>query len=134
MKIEEQYMDVLQNIEFAVKTGFSFHPEISDYTVQRAYEALIDCYSAEVLNRQPRPHKLDEQEQIMYTEIKKFCDWHLGRNDDLFISDTGEVPSPSARTPAEIVACLKRLVNSLKKWNRRHGRQGYLKFINQFIS
>lgn len=134
MQIEDEYMDVLRNIEFAVKTGFGIYPDITDYAIQRVYEALIECYSAEVLNRPPKPHKLDEKEQIMFTEIKKFCEWHMGRNDDLFTSDNGAIPPPTARTPSEIVACLKRLARSVEKWTRRHGRQGYLKFISEFIA
>ena len=134
MRVEEEYMDVLQNIEFAVKAGFDIYPDLTDYAVQRVYEALIDCYTAEVRDRPPKSQNLDEKEQIIYTEVKKFCDWHLERKDDLFTSDSGEVPSPCPTAPEEMILCLKRLVKSVQNWTRRHRRQGYLKFISQFIS
>ena len=134
MRVEEEYMDVLQSIECAVTTEFEIYPDLTDYAVQRVYENLIDYYSAEVRNRPPKPQSLDEKEQIIYTEVKKFCDWHLGRNNDLFTSDSDEkVPIPTPITPAQMVTCLKRLVKSLQKWTRHHGRQGYLKFISMFI-
>lgn len=134
MRVEEQYTDILQNIEFTVKMGFGNYPDLTDYAIQRVYEALIELYSAEVLNRPKKPHTLDEKQQILFTEVKKICDWHLGRNHAPFTSETIEIPSPRIITPSEIVTCLKRLLNSLQKWTRRHGRQGYLKFISEFIA
>jgi len=103
MRVEEEYMDVLQNIEFAVKAGFDIYPDLTDYAAQRVHEALIDCYTAEVRDRPPKPQNLDEKEQIIYTEVKKNCDWHLGRKDDLFTSDSGEVPSPCPIVPEEMI-------------------------------
>ena len=54
MRIEEQHPDVLQNIEHAVAAQFRRHPEMTDYSVMRTYEALIDLYAAEKAGRSPR--------------------------------------------------------------------------------
>ena len=35
--------------------------------------------------------------------------------------------------PSEIVACLKRIQSSVKFWTKKHGRQGYLKFVGKFL-
>jgi hypothetical protein len=32
-----------------------------------------------------------------------------------------------------IVECLKRIRKSIQRWNREGGRQGYLKFVEQFV-
>jgi hypothetical protein len=34
---------------------------------------------------------------------------------------------------AEIVTCLKRILKSAKKWNKRYGRLGYLTFIGKYF-
>ena len=44
MKVEEQYEDVLQNIEFAIVSSYREYPDLSDYGVMRALEALMDVY------------------------------------------------------------------------------------------
>ena len=46
MKTEEKYNDVLQNLEFFVVQFYQRNPELTDYAVQRVYEALIDFYKA----------------------------------------------------------------------------------------
>ena len=35
MRVEDQYADVLQNIEFGIVTAYKSHPEMSDYDVMR---------------------------------------------------------------------------------------------------
>ena len=39
----------------------------------------------------------------------------------------------SQLTVDEILACLKRLRTSVKRWTKDGGRQGYLTFVDEFI-
>ena len=48
MTVEEEYLDVLQNIEFAIVSTYHGHPEMVDAHVIRALEAVIGSYRAEM--------------------------------------------------------------------------------------
>ena len=77
---EEQYEDVLQNIEFAIVSTYRERPEeISDWSVETALETLIRAYGAEHTGRAPRPARLSEAEQAIYDAVKGMCEWRLGR-------------------------------------------------------
>lgn len=131
MRIEEEHEDVLQNIELAVVNQYRIHPEMTDYAVARAYEALLQTYSAEATGRALKPVTAEGVEADLFRDIKKICEWRLGRaelkvpNDEATHCEPIDVPT--------LVLCLKRLVKSVNKWTKNRGRQGYLNFVSQFI-
>ena len=53
MKPEEEHLDVLQNLEFAIIEIWRAHPEMTDYSAQRAYEAARQFYRAELRGNPP---------------------------------------------------------------------------------
>src|SRR5687767_4457157 len=57
-KFEERYEDVLQNIEFSIVRVHRERPDLLDYDVDAALEALISRYGAEARGRTPREHAL----------------------------------------------------------------------------
>lgn len=85
MRVEEEYIDVLQSIELAIVKVYQENPDISDYTVMRALEALIDTYSGEKIGRPPRNFKLSEEEREVMDSVYGMCEWRLGRG-ELYIS------------------------------------------------
>jgi hypothetical protein len=44
-----------------------------------------------------------------------------------------ELKKTDPKTLDEIVACLKKLHNSARKWNKSGGRRGYLDFVVKYI-
>jgi hypothetical protein len=40
----------------------------------------------------------------------------------------------TSATPAEITECLKRILTSVKFWNKKNGRQGYLEYVAKFFA
>jgi len=41
---------------------------------------------------------------------------------------------PGARLAVtDLLECLKRIRKSIRRWNREYGRQGYLKFVSQYV-
>jgi len=131
MPFEDKYLDVLQNLEFAIQNVYKAHKNLNDYDVHSAIESLIEFYTAEERNREPRNFNLSENSIEVYEEVKKMCDFRLGRSkleDDL----QGDLPHPISIN--EILICLKRIKNSITKWTKRSGRQGYLDFVKQYIS
>lgn len=133
MKVEEQYQDVLQNIEFGIVMTYRDYPEMSDYDVLRTLEALIDNYVAEKIGRGVRKSPSSDVERVLYKNVHRMCEWRLGRSSIDNDPSKERCLSIEPKTVDEILICLKRIVKSVNKWNKRSGRQGYLQFVSQFI-
>ena len=130
---EEDYLDVLQNIEFAIVSVYHEQPGLLDYEVEKALTALIRAYETET---QPRPFiapALPPIPQSIYERVRTMCEWRLGREARLLApAGAGDASQASLSVP-EIVACLKRIRKSLQKWSQRDGRQGYVRFVSEFV-
>ena len=133
MGIEEQYLDVLQNIEFAIVGVYREHTDMTDYEVMRALEAVIDAYKAETLGRDPRESSLSEMEVALYEGVRGMCQWRLGRDGPLAGDESRAGPAPQPITVDEVLLCLKRILKSVNKWNKSGGRTGYLDFIVRYV-
>jgi hypothetical protein len=140
MDFEQQYADVLQNLEFAIVSVYRREPGLLDYDVDAALEALIARYNAERQQRAPRSIQLSERREQVYNALTKVCEWRLGRT-SLEVEEgrvaavsSGETDSsPPPLSLEEMVACLKRIRKSVKRWNKQGGRQGYLTFVQQYV-
>jgi hypothetical protein len=133
MDFEEKYQDVLQNMEFAIVQVYRRHGELTDHDVETVLSDLIRGYQAEQRQREMTPPTLNDLRQELYDGVKLMCDWRLGRTELDSPGAQGDVPRLAPLKVDEIVACLKRIRKSVQKWTKRGGRQGYLKFVEQFI-
>jgi len=132
MGIEDQYLEVLQNIEAAIVATYRRYPHMTDYEVMRALEVVIDGYKAETLGRVPRETSLSEMKTDLHAAVRDVCQWRLGRAgpDE---TDEQKMLAPEPIKVDEIILCLKKILNSVKKWNKSGGRTGYLDFIVQYV-
>ena len=133
MEFEEQYVDVLQNIEFAIIGVYRNKPEITDYDAQDAIDALVRFYSAEEQKRNLPSKNLYDLAQPIFDSVKSICEFRLGR-ETLSTSDNqllNTIITPI--TLNEIIACLKRIQKSIRRWNKRGGKRGYLDFVKGYI-
>jgi|SRR3972149_7719424 len=130
MAFEDKYLDVLQNIEFPIQVVYKTRQDLTDYDVLSAIEALIDFYIAEERKREPRDFKLSEKSIEVYNGAKEMCDFRLGRDiqDDIKTEGT-----PKPLSISEMTNCLKTIKNSINKWTKRNGRQGYLNFVKEYM-
>lgn len=131
MKIEEERLDVMQNLEFAVASVYRRNPAMTDYAVVRTYEALLQAYSAEVTGRQAKPFVAEGVEAELVEHVRGMCEWRLGRGSISPLQDTA--PDCAPLDVPTLILCLKRLIKSVNKWTKHGGRQGYLGLITQFI-
>ena len=92
MRVEDEYTDVLQNIEYTIVDTYRHYRDLTDYDVLRALEVLMDDYAGENIGRPPRSVRLSDRERALVDEIRKFCEWRLGRAD-------APVDTPPSRTP-----------------------------------
>jgi len=129
---EDGYLDILQNIEFAIVATYREMPEICDGNVMRALEAVAEHYRAELARREPRPANLSVEERALVDGMREICDWRLGRlTPSEGAAALGEAPDP---VPVDVILrCLKQIQKSVKRWNKRYGERGYLELVDQFI-
>ncbi len=133
MAVEEEYLDVLQNIESAIVSTYHDHPEMVDAHVIRALEAVIGSYRAEMAGRTAKESSAEPVEAELYRAIRPVCEWRLGRirEEDLEAGWQGLAPEPIK--VEEIMLCLKRILKSVNRWNKSGGQRGYLTFIVQYV-
>ena len=130
---EDQYQDVLQNIEFAIVSVYRENPELTDFDVDKILNALIKAYQSEQQQRTYIKPALSPLAGLVYRRVQTMCDWRLGRETMETKDGNSELPSQEPITVEEVIFCLKRIHNSVGKWGKRGGRKGYLQFVDQFI-
>lgn len=133
MAIEDEYLDVLQNIELGIVTAYKQNTNVTDYDVLEALEALISHYYSERINRPPRNFRLDERAQAVYDSAKVMCELRLGRGQ--LKNNAGKTIDIDMKPLSieEIINCLKRIQSSVKKWSKQYGKRGYLDFVKDYI-
>ena len=130
MSFEEQYADVLQNIESAIVNVDRHDVTLLDYDVADALEALIRVYRAEEGGRTAPKLFLAEKPQRVFDAAKAMCEMRLGRGE---VGSGGMPAEVAAISVGELVECLKRIEKSVKRWNKQGGRRGYMDFVSQYI-
>jgi hypothetical protein len=133
MKVEEEYEDILQNLEWAVANVYRAKPQLSDYDVMRVYEALIDNYVAEKISRPPKNFMLSPLEQELFDSVKTMCEWRLGRGELPANTRVDDPSSPAPITIDILLLCFKRLLKSAQRWNKSGGPREYLNFMSEYV-
>lgn len=131
--LEEDYLDVLQNIEAAIIVVYQEQPELFDCEVDKALSALISVYKAEERGRAAAVDRCTGLSLLVLDSLRSVCDWRLGRATLEAEEEKDEGVSPEPLSTDEVIACLKRVRKSVQTWTRQNGRRGYLEFINSFI-
>lgn len=127
---EDMHLDILQNIEWSILSVYRDHPDLTDYQVDSALEALGRTYQREKSGGPPMLPK-NELARLTYDAIKTTCDWRLGRQGAV---DEEEQPINIEHVTVEdIQSSLKRLRKSVSNWNKQGGTRGYLDYIKQFL-
>lgn len=125
-KFEDQYFDQLRAIEQAINAQFQQNPDLVDFQVDKALEALVREYTAEVNVKRAPKLRLKPDEIKLYDQVKTVCNLHLGRDLEVQVGD-------AAITIEEIIDCLKRIRRSVSQMGSK-GRQGYLEFLDNFFA
>ena len=133
MSVEDQHLDVLQNIEFAIMEVYQDRPDLIDIEVMNAIENLSHLYTAESQGKSGTVRPLKGITAEVASQVQSVCEMRLRR---ISIGNTTEQISGEEMAPktlTDIVDCLKRIQSSIKLWTKKGGRQGYLNFVSQFF-
>ena len=128
MSANEEHLDVLQNIEFAVVEVWKQNPALNNYNVMRAYECALAHYRAPAREQPPKASNLTGLDAEVFEKVKETCDWRLGFLQKRKAEELPPVPLE------DMLACLRKLEKSVEFWTKQGGRQGYLQFIEQFLA
>ena len=77
MRVEDEYLDVLQNLEFAIVTEFRKDGAILDLNVLDAVNALVRHYEAEMEGRKPPEPRLSDLSRRIFVAVGATCEWRL---------------------------------------------------------
>ncbi|NOT63323.1 MAG: hypothetical protein HOP19_24200 [Acidobacteria bacterium] len=130
--VEEDYLPVLQNLEFAYVTCYKNNARMNDHAALFVVEQLIKSYHAETQGRTYSPAGLQPHEQEAFDSVKAMCEFNLGRQALGYGADAVNIPEGQL-TVEELLACLKRIKKSIEFWQKRGGRRQYFEFISGFI-
>ena len=130
MRVEDEYPDVLQNIEWAIVSEFRKDSSILDLDARDAVGALVRQYEAEVESRGAPHTPLSDRAGRIFESARAVCEWRLGR-----APESLQLPRATAAPlgATDLVRCLKRIRKSIDRWNRECGRQGYLSFVAEYV-
>jgi hypothetical protein len=132
VKVEEQYFDVLQNIETAIVSAYEIDARLLDLDVLDALDVLIRNYALEEQGVDARTSRLSGPAQRVHDLVRRICEWRLGRQPLNTVNPPAD-ESAAELSFSELVLCLKRLRKSVRLWNEQGGRQGYLDYVRQFL-
>jgi len=130
---ENKYLDILQNIEFALASVYREHPEMTDYNADKVVEVIIREYKAEKTGHPAPANRLQGVDEVTYERLTNICEWRLGRGKLDAGTKKRFLKSPPPIALIEMIACLKRVQKSIRLWQKEGGRRGYFYFIDQFV-
>lgn len=130
---EDEYLDVLMNLEMALISSYRENEEMVDWNALNVVNALIRVYTAELRGRNEPTLKLDEIEELPYDRAYIICEFHVGRGE--LATEDGEPIGliPDAISVDELLQCLKRIRKSIELWRKEGGVKGYFNFVNNYL-
>lgn len=132
-EFEEEYQDILQNIEFALVQVYREHDDMTDWEAEQAINGLIRTYAAEERGRSEPNLRLQPLAEAAYDRVMAMCEWRLGRAQLVDESGEGVDLLMEPVTVSEMIDCLKRIRRSIQMWRKEGGRRGYFEFVGQFL-
>ena len=130
MKVEDEFFDVLQNLEWTIVNEFRQDPTVLDLDARDAAHALVRHYEAESESRAAPGARLPERARRIFDAVRPICEWRLGRAP---LPDKSPSELVTTLTAAELVLCLKRIRKSIEFWTKEGGRQGYLNYVSEYV-
>ena len=127
MNVEEDYLDVMQNIEASIVAVHLQHRNLTDADTLACIEGLIRRYTAEARGKAKPVVTLNGLANDVNEKVELICEFRLGR------VTLEKQPVIEPLTLDVMVLCLKRIRKSIEFWTKKDGRQGYLNYIKEFV-
>ncbi len=138
LSVEEEYEDVIQNLEESILMCYRFHPDLIDAEVETAIDWLVKLYSAESQGKTSSDTEPTGISAEVANSVQQMCEWRLGREKLAVEDEAGQILKlgiPELQLEklelTQIVICLKSIQSSIKLWTNKAETQGYLHEIAQ---
>ena len=125
----EPHMDILMSLESLIVQIYRENPDLMDFEVKKAIEALERYYKAIDRKRRPPNITLKGNAESLRDILELICEWQLGNRN----IQTNLPPIEDPVTPTVIIKCLRRIKKSIEFWSKEAGRQGYLNYVSNFL-
>jgi hypothetical protein len=129
----DKYLDVLQNIEFAIVSVYQEHADLRDREVMQALDAAIEFYRADMRGHTPKPHKLQGRPAVIFGRVQEMSEYRRGRAAFEDAEGQQRIPPGEEKTAEEILSCLRQIRKSVERWSNQAGPQGYLQFVSEYV-
>lgn len=134
----DENLDVLQNIEFAIVSVLEDYPDMDDSDAMNAFDVLIKDFRDIERGRKPKANTLTEATGGIFTRVRNICLWRMRPEpalveppDAAMVGDP--LPESQLLPPEAISRCLKKIRKSMDRWHGVGGRRGYLEFISKYF-
>lgn len=117
MGLDDKHLDILQSVEASIVGVYHTHYDMRDYDALYALEHLIDHYRKVARRLTTSAPDLDEPASEIFYNVKQICDTRIESREDA----------------VAIVACLRKILKSAKRWNQKNGKRGYLEFVQNYV-
>lgn len=124
------HMDILMSLESMIQSIYQQEPDLMDFEVKKAVEALTRHYKAVERGRRPPTIRLTGNAENIREVLELICEWQLGNKS----TDSGLPAINDPVTANVIVKCLRRIKKSIDLWTKQGGRQGYLNYVSHFLN
>jgi hypothetical protein len=106
VQVEEQYFDVLQNIETAIVSVCEVEARLLDLDVLDALDVLIRNYALDEQGAGTRTSRLSGPAQRVRDLARGICEWRLGRQPLNTANPPADRWASGELSLAEVVLCL----------------------------
>jgi len=117
MGLDDKHLDILQSIEASIVGVYHAHYDMRDRDALTALDQLIDHYRQVARGFKTKEPNLGEPASEVFYTVKSICDTRLESREDA----------------VAIVACLRKIQKSAKRWNQKNGKCGYLEFVENYV-
>ncbi|MEK7253889.1 MAG: hypothetical protein AAB316_04035 [Bacteroidota bacterium] len=134
MSVTEDYLDVLQNIEFGIVQVFKENPQMRDPEVIKALEAATRFYQRKKKGFSAQPVSLTGNSLLVFQAVTDACEWRREKAPGEPAIEIQHMPGAGGDVPIPIlVRCLEKLTKSANFWFKNNGQRGYLNYISEFV-
>ncbi len=126
MNVLNQHLDILQNIEATAIAFCRENPVLKDAHILAVYEKLLSLFDRRKRKLPELPVALPPISMSLFLELKTVCETRIA-------GSPSEMPGAVNVPPGVMVLCLKKLVDSVKRWTKEGGVKGYIQFVEKYL-
>lgn len=138
MTAEKEHINILMNVEMNILQHYRNDRTLTSFDIEQIYSACERHFKQKSRGKESKHPNFSEKLNIVFhqtvslTEVISGHESFKTRKGETV--DLHEMEGFESTSPSELVTCFKRLRKSIKHWEKRSGRNGYLKFLDSHFT